>query len=224
MLNIEAYGSTTPNNDKANEQKTIENIIAKFKDHPSITKIKENIQITNKFSFIPTNNITTIQEIFKLNKNKPTTENDIPAKILVENAVPCAPILTQIYNDSLTNKNFPSSLKKADMTPGHKKEEKTFKENYRPVSVLPTVSKIFERHMYQDIDSYMKKYVSPYICGFRKGYSTQHCLLAMIEKMKRALDKHHYAAALLTDLSKAFDCLNHDLHDLTYRRESKELI
>ena len=106
---------------------------------------------------------------YKLNKNKPTTENNIPAKILIENAVPCAPIITQIYNNSVTEGNFPSALKDADITPGHKKEEKTFKGNYRPVSVLPTVSKIFERNMYKDIDTYMLKFLSPKLCGFRKG-------------------------------------------------------
>ena len=57
----------------------------------------------------------------------------------------------------------------------------------------------------------MNKYLSPFLCGFRRGYSTQHCLLAMLEKMKRSLDKNNYAAALLTDLSKAFDCINHGL-------------
>ena len=104
-----------------------------------------------------------------------------------------------------------AALKSADMTPGHKKDEKTSKANYRPVSVLPTVSKVFERTIYKDIDLYMKTYLSPYLCGFRKGFSTQHCLLLMLEKMRKSLDKQHYAAALLTDLSKAFDCINHDL-------------
>ena len=65
--------------------------------------------------------------------------------------------------------------------------------------------------MYSDIDNYMQKYLSPSLCGFRKGYSTQHCLLAMLEKWKKALDKNDNAAALLTDLSKAFDCINHEL-------------
>ena len=97
------------------------------------------------------------------------------------------------------------------MIPGHKKEEKTSKGNYRPVSVLPTVSKIFEKSIFTDIENYMNDFLSPYLCGFRKGYSTQHCLVAMIEKMKKSLDKQHNAAALLTDLSKAFNCINHDL-------------
>ena len=53
--------------------------------------------------------------------------------------------------------------------------------------------------------------LSPYLCGFRFGYSTQYCLLIMIEKWKKALDKKKTSGALTTDLSKAFDCLNHKL-------------
>ena len=79
------------------------------------------------------------------------------------------------------------------------------------MSILPSISKIFERIMEEQILSYMNPYLSALLCGFRKGYSSQHCLLAMIEDWKKALDKGHVAGALLTDLSKAFDCLNHAL-------------
>ena len=57
----------------------------------------------------------------------------------------------------------------------------------------------------------MEIYFSEYLCGFRKGLSTQYCLLHMIEKIKKALDNNEYCGLLLTDLSKAFDCVNHDL-------------
>ena len=79
------------------------------------------------------------------------------------------------------------------------------------MSILPTISKIFERNMYDQISLYINKYLSPYLCGFRKGYSTQHCLTVMLERWKKALDNGKIAGALLTDLSKAFDCLNHEL-------------
>ena len=65
--------------------------------------------------------------------------------------------------------------------------------------------------MYSDINTYMAQYLSPYLCGFRKGYSTQHCLMSMLDKWSKSLDKHDNVAAILTDLSKAFDCLNHEL-------------
>ena len=106
---------------------------------------------------------------------------------------------------------FPAELKDADMTPGHKKDDKSDKCNYRPISILSTTSKIFEKLMYTDIDEYMSKFMSTYLCGFRKGYSAQNCLLIMLEKMKRSLDNRQNAAALLTDLSKAFDCISHEL-------------
>ena len=85
------------------------------------------------------------------------------------------------------------------------------KDNYRPISILPAVSKVFEKIMYDQIEIYMNTHLSDYLCGFRKGYSTQYCLLSMLEKWKKALDKHNVAGGLLTDLSKSFDCLNHDL-------------
>ena len=57
----------------------------------------------------------------------------------------------------------------------------------------------------------MIEFLSKYQCGFCKGYSTQHCLLSMLEKWKSAIDKGKSFGALLTDLSKAFECLSHEL-------------
>ena len=85
------------------------------------------------------------------------------------------------------------------------------KDKYRPVSILPPISKIFERNMFDQMSSYIDKYLSPFLCGFRKGFSTQHCLTAMLDRWKKAIDSGKLAGALLTDLSKAFDCLNHEL-------------
>ena len=119
--------------------------------------------------------------------------------------------ITKIYNDSKEDQIFPDSLKNADVIPIHKKEEKTNKENYRPVSLLPAISKLFERDMYNQILSYIDKHLSPYLFGFRKGHSTEQCLNVMIESWKRALDQNKYVGAVLTDLSNAIDCLNHEL-------------
>ena len=109
-----------------------------------------------------------------------------------------------MYNNSNRNSNFPNSLKLADVTPVHKKEERTMKDKYRPVSILPPISKIFERNMFDQMSSYIDKYLSPFLCGLRKGFSTQH-------RWKKAIDSGKLAGALLTDLSNAFDCLNHEL-------------
>ena len=101
--------------------------------------------------------------------------------------------------------------KKANITPVFKKGDRNSKDNYRPVSILPNISKIFERFIFRQLYSFMFEFLSKYQCGFRKGYSTQHCFLAMLEKWKFAVDKGKSFGALLTDLSKAFDCLPHEL-------------
>ena len=92
------------------------------------------------------------------------------------------------------------------------KKEKSDIENYRPISIHPTLSKIYERCMYDQMYiNTLKKILSKHQCGFRQGYNIQHCLLVMVKKRKEAIDKGGLGSALLTDLSKAFDCIKHDL-------------
>ena len=129
----------------------------------------------------------------------------------------CSPILANNWNDEiLLNKNFPTNLKLADVSPIFKKKDKTFVENCRLVSVLPTVSKIFERIMQKRISDYIEKFISPFLCGYRKGFSIQYALLTLIERWKFCLDKQGFASALLMNLSKAFDTINHELLMLNY--------
>ncbi len=107
---------------------------------------------------------------------------------------------------------FPSKLKLADITPLYKKLEAIYKENFRPVSLLPVVSKIFERIMQKQMRDYIDRYLSPHLCGYRRGYNSQYALVAMIEKWKRSLDGvGGKFGAVLMDLSKAFDTINHEL-------------
>ena len=93
----------------------------------------------------------------------------------------------------------------------HKKDSKSKKEHYRPISALPNISKIYERFLFKQISEYFEQFLSKYQCGFRKGFIAQHSLLSMLEKWKSAVDNKKVFGALPTDLSKAFDCLSHDL-------------
>ena len=88
-----------------------------------------------------------------------------------------------------------------------KKEDSTKVKNYRPVRVLPTVSKIFEGL----ISKYINKFLPPFLWGYRKGFSTQTSLVWSIEKWKHQLDQIGFAGAILMVLSKAFDTINYDL-------------
>ena len=74
-------------------------------------------------------------------------------------------------------KSFPNELKLADITPILKRDDSTLAKNYRPVSVLPCVSKMFERIMQKHIFQYIEKFLSPFLCGYRKGFSTLTALL-----------------------------------------------
>ena len=82
----------------------------------------------------------------------------------------------------MDNATFPNNCKLADITPAHKHGNKMDKGNYRPVSILPAMSNIFERLFYYQINHFIESRLSKYQCGFRKGYSAQHCLILMIEK------------------------------------------
>ena len=211
VKNLDIEGFKTYDYSYVPEIGYISNIIEKFKHHPSIIRIKEKVKIDESFHFSPVNESVINHTIESLDIRKPTTYNNIPTSILVDNKDIISPIITEIYNNSRHNSNFPNSLKLADVTPAHKKEERTMKDNYRPVSILPPISKVFERNMFDQISSYIDKYLSPFLCGFRKGLSTQYCLTAMLDHWKKAIDNEKLAGAVLTDLSKAFDCLNHEL-------------
>ena len=148
---------------------------------------------------------------YRLDSKKAAVKNDIPTRMLIEINEISSVFLTKIYNDSIEDQLFPGPLKEADVLPIHKKEERTKKVNYRPVSLLPAISKLFERDMYNQIMGYIEKYLSPYLFGFRKGHSTEQCLNVVTERWKKAIDQQKCVGAVLTDLSKAFDCLNHQL-------------
>ena len=147
-----------------------------------------------------------------LDTTKTCQGTDIPTKILKENADIFSDFLLAYYNVSVVKSSkFPSILTLADIIPVFKKGEKECKNNYRPVSILPNMSKIFERIIFRQISNYMESFLSKYQCDFRKGFSTQHCLLFLLEKWKRAVDNGKVFKILLTDLSKTFDCLSHEL-------------
>ena len=85
------------------------------------------------------------------------------------------------------------------------------KGNYRPVSLLSHMSKVFERIVYNQFNDFMEDKLFNILTGFRKGHSAQHSLLIMIEKWKRALDENMKVEAIFIVLSMAFDTLNHRL-------------
>ena len=208
-LEIEHYNEIMDNEHigSNNGRKEIETIITKYKNHPSILKIKEHIKVTEKITFSkPTPNDLDVH-LITLDPKKTAVENDIPTKILIDTKEIANGFLTNIYHKCIDNQTFPLSLKKADVIPSHKQLEKTSVKNYRPISLLPCISKLYERDMYNQIKCYMENYLSPYLFGIRKAHSTEQCLNTMLENWKKALDCNKKSWSCTHRLIKSFRLL-----------------
>ena len=112
---------------------------------------------------------------------------EIPIKILKESII-CFPELTNCINESLTNNKFPDTLKLSDITPVFKKLDPSDKANYRPVSILPLVSKVFEKIMYDQLYEYIENFLEQLPCGFRKVHSTQDAPFRLLQKWQKELN------------------------------------
>ena len=171
-----------------NIKDTLMKAILKYRCHPSIIAIKKKCNSNFSFSFFQVERDEIMKEISRLNINKATQSTDIPTKRINENSDIFGDFIFENYNNCISSFVFPSYLKDAIITPAHKKGPKTSKDNYRPVSILSNISNIYERLMFKQISEYFEPILSKFQYGFRTGYSAQHCLLAMLEKWKSAVD------------------------------------
>ena len=92
-----------------------------------------------------------------------------------------------------------------------KQGTRNLKDHCRSISILPIISKIFEKLICRQLSNHFNNIFSKFQCGFRKDFIAQHCLLLMIDKWKKAVDNNKAFGALLTDLSKVFHCICHNL-------------
>ena len=151
--------------------------------------------------------------ISNMEKSKSCGPNSISTSLLIEFSDQLVHPLFSIINMSLNEGVFPSLNKEADVCPIHKKNEKTKCENYRPISLLSNISKIFERVIYTRLDNFLNssEIIYKFQFGFRKNYSTNHALLSIVEQIRNSLDKKMFACGVFIDLEKAFDTVNHQI-------------
>ena len=173
--------------------------------------IKKNSHGLSSFNFSRIDKKTVLNEIKKLKLSKAAQDSDIPVKILKENSDFFAEYIYLRFNEAVDSSKFADFFKYVDITAGFKQGLQNQANNYRPISILPVISKIFEKIICGQLSNYFDNILSKFDFGFRKGYSPQHCLLLMIDKWKKAADNHKVFGAILTDLSKVFDCTCHDL-------------
>ena len=125
----------------------------------------------------------------KLDTKKATGWDEIPLKVLhMTRSVICTPVAF-LFNMMVSLSCFPSDCKKADVCPVIKKGEAMIKKKYRLVSVLSSISKVFEKLMAMQYQFFEKCVLHPYISAFRANYSCNNVLMVLTEKWRQALDK-----------------------------------
>ena len=141
--------------------------IIKYKNHPSIIAIK-SARNGPGFYFCGVSVNDVFKEIKRLKPRKATQITDIPVKILKENADIFSAYICDFLNETIKSGKFPAILKNGDITAVFKKGFKGSKENYRPVSILPIISKIFEKIISKQITNFMDPYYQSTNAGFEE--------------------------------------------------------
>ena len=164
--------------------------------------------LTN-FAPVASDELHLIKKSFKDGK-APGVDN-IPISIIKKSIDVISDPLLSIINMSLLTGTFPDKLKIAKITPILKTGDPCLVQNYRPISMLPAFSKIFERIVYNRIFKFItdNNVLSNNQYGFRPGHSTSHALISFVNKVASAVDYNNYLAGVFLDLSKAFDTLDH---------------
>jgi len=191
----------------------IDTILSHYESHPSILSI-QNMDLNSTFK-LPLANEKDIENIIKnLDTSKAMGIDNIPARLVKQSADVIYRPLTKILNKSIEKDNFPDPMQIGKITPVYKsgkENSRLNKKDYRPVSVLTVFSKIFERYILNQMLEHVNTILSDKISAYRKGYSSQHVLLKLTEEWRKHLDRNQIVGAVLMDLSKAFDCIPHDL-------------
>ena len=168
------------------------------------------VPILESCFFYPTNS----QEVLKIMKSlkiKGSKLLDISPQIIKENSTVLSSQFAELYNISLREMVFPSILKIGQITPAHKSGSTDDADNFRPITALPALSKIFERLTLNRMDKFiaMHSLLSPSQFGFRHGKSTPHAIIRLLLHVTSAFHKKIYCVSFFLDLRKAFDAINH---------------
>ena len=188
----------------------------------------------------PTNQLTEVKEatveqtikiINNIDVNKATGIDKIPMRIIKSAVHTLAKPITSLVNTIFTTGQIPLELKTAVVTPTFKSGDKTKVENYRPLSILPAISKVMEYFMKDQLCEFLERnnLIADTQHAFRKGHSTTTCLLKLTEDIRLGMDEGKATGILAIDLSKAFDAINHTilirkLHNMGINGKFLELI
>ena len=144
---------------------------------------------------------------------KSVRPEDIPSKFIKESAEVLAPTLTKIFNICLDQNTFPDELKIACVIPIFKKSDPMTCGNYRPISLISAFSKIFEKCLFNQINSFLTKFnvINPNQFGFQQNTSTEMAVSTMYEQYSGNIEKGLFTCSVFLDIAKAFDSVDHNI-------------
>ena len=186
-----------------------ESVGSEPRDH---LKFLKHVNQTNSFFFRPVTSHE-ISNMIKSLKNKSSNINTCPIKILKIIANIISIPLSIIINNSFKLGEFPDSLKEARVTPLFKEGDKTKINNYRPISVLPTLSKIFEKVAHKQLYQFLEinSILDQHQYGFRTKRSTTQAIINLTQYLYKNLDSNKIIFSIFLDFRKAFDSVDHGI-------------
>ena len=124
-----------------------------------------------------------------------------------------AETLTYVYNLRIDKSFFPIQLKQARVIPIFKSGDPSLPSNYRPISILPVLSKPLEKHINKHLSKHLETYDLLHInqSGFRQNHSCQTALINLVDQWLHNINEDKFSGALFVDFAKAFDIIDHDL-------------
>ena len=195
------------------------NVGRKYAEKIATPKIKiaqymKNIEQNPHTMFLSPTTYTEIERIIMSLPNKNSSGQDKLTNTLLKQLKESIKYpLEKIFNNSITSGVFPQDMKHADVTPLYKSKEHYLVTNYRPISLLITISKILEKIVYTRTYSFLtttnQLYQGQY--GFRTGHSCQHAVSELIGNIQKNLEQGKISIGVFIDLSKAFDTLDHHI-------------
>jgi len=190
-----------------NQAKTIGASAKKADQYFGDTNNMQSIYLT------PTDVIEVTQIVFSLKTKLSTGHDNISTKVLKELIKGIATPLALLINKSLAEGKFPKQLKIAKVVPIYKNGGRDLLNNYRPISLLTSLSKVFEKVIFNRLYKFLdlKDIFDPRQFGFRPKHSTTDAILTLTNDILRALEEKDYALAIFCDLSKAFDTISHKI-------------
>ena len=157
-------------------------------------------------------NFEEFEEAFEsLKRNKAAGYDDLSSSIIVDAFDNLKNILFHVFKVSIKQGIFPDSLKIAKVTPIFKSGAKDNISSYRPISILPVLSKVLERIMYNRVYNHLdsKGLLYEKQLGFQRNNSTEHAILQVTRDITSSIEKEKYTLGVFIDLSKAFDTVDH---------------